>query len=259
MSLKGKSPADTYKDLLYVDNDNNGLNGTSRDVKSGNGVQSVAKISDRHFNLQPAENNTTLFTCKNKGGSDLLSVDSTNSYVKSNGTHVNTQYATFSVGASDSSGLSDDTHHSLPFQSGAYGSHPPTFGTGTDPATSFTTAEGNGTRASDLVPCLWYVTDNISIDSIKAIEGADTATGDTTRMHCYSFDFTSGSTSALTNGTLLAHNSDTSNSGSEQAYLSNFTIDSASVSSGKVIMAFFKSDSINSDYSVQMIVKYHIT
>ena len=91
------------------------------------------------------------------------------------------------------------------------------------------------------------------------MEGADASAGDTTRMHLFSYDFTSGSTSALTNGTLLAHNSDVTNAGSEQAYLSSWTVDSATVSSGKVILAFFRSDSINSDYSIKVIVKYHLT
>ena len=49
------------------------------------------------------------------------------------------------------------------------------------------------------------------------------------------------------------------NGGSEQPYLSTWTVDSAAVTSGKVILAFFKSDSINSDYSVQIKVKYHLT
>ena len=65
---------------------------------------------------------------------------------------------------------------------------------------------------------MWYVQDNISIDAVTSIEGADAATGDTTRMHLFSYDFTSGATSCLTNGTLLAHNSDVTNAGSEQPY-----------------------------------------
>ena len=106
---------------------------------------------------------------------------------------------------------------------------------------------------------MWYLPDAISIDSVTSIEGADTATGDTTRMHLFSYDFTSGSTSALTNGTLLAHNNDVTNAGSEQAYLSSWTVDSAAVASGKVVLAFFRSDSINSDYSISITVKYHLT
>ena len=78
-------------------------------------------------------------------------------------------------------------------------------------------------------------------------------------MHLFSYDFTSGSTSALTNGTLLAHNSDVTNAGYEQVYLSTWTVDSAAVASGKVILATFRSDSVNSDYSLNITVKYHLT
>ena len=106
---------------------------------------------------------------------------------------------------------------------------------------------------------LWYVPDNISIDSVTSIEGADDATGDTTRMHLMSYTFTSGSGSALTSGTLLAHNSDVTNAGNEQAYLSTWTVDSAAVTSGKVILATLRSDSVNSDYTINITVKYHIT
>ena len=49
------------------------------------------------------------------------------------------------------------------------------------------------------------------------------------------------------------------NAGSEQPYLSTWKVDSASVASGKVILAFFRSDSVNSDYSVSITVKYHLT
>ena len=106
---------------------------------------------------------------------------------------------------------------------------------------------------------LWYVPDAISIDGVYGIEAGSNASADTTRMHLISYTFTSGSTSALTSGTLLAHNSDVTNAGSEQAYLSTFTIDSASVAAGKVILAFFRSDGVNSDYSVSIRIKYHCT
>ena len=41
--------------------------------------------------------------------------------------------------------------------------------------------------------------------------------------------------------------------------LTSWTVDSAAVASGKVILAFFRSDSVNSDYSVNITVKYHLT
>ena len=262
MSLTGKSPADTYKDLLKVVNNNSGIDSTSRIIESGNGNDTALSLSDRSLIVNANTDNNKAFIVKNSSGAIKFNVDTTNNQVNALGHHVNTQYAEFSIGYTEAGAFAANTHQPLCFQHANYGlsiGGIPSFGTGTDPATTFTTAEGTSTRASDLVPCLWYVPDAISIDAVYGIEGADTATGDTTRMHLFSYTFTSGSTSALTSGTLLAHNSDVTNAGSEQAYLSTFTVDSASVAAGKVILAFFRSDSISSDYSLKIRIKYHLT
>ena len=263
MSLTNKTIANSYKDLLQMDNSNNGVDTTAKQVKDGEGTLSALFLFDDGASIRPVnDDSTSVFMVLSQDGSKIpLLVDTTNDLVKASGNIVNTQYATFSIGNTQSSYNSADTHHPIPFSNAVYGvsNLAPAFGTGTDPATTFTTADSNEERASDLVPCLWYVNDDISIDAIKSIEGADAATGDTTRMHLFSYDFTSGATSCLTNGTLLGHNSDVTNAGSEQPYLSTWTVDSAAVSAGKVILAFFKSDSINSDYSIQVTVKYHLT
>ena len=77
-------------------------------------------------------------------------------------------------------------------------------------------------------------------------------------MHLMSFTFNSGSTSALASGSVLAYNSDVTNAGSEQAYKSTWTVGSTDVDAGKVILAFVRSDSVNSDYSLNITVKYHL-
>jgi hypothetical protein len=263
MSLTGKTLADTYKDLLQVDNSNNGVDATTRRIRDGEGNQTAVSISDDIFGVQPVNDNTaTTFLVTNNSGTTLFDVNTTDSRVNALGNDVNTQYATFAIRSGGASAYLANTHHPLAFAGDNYNNALtgiPAFGTGTDPATSFTTADSNKQMATDIVPCLWYVMDDISIDSVISIEGADNATGDTTRMHLFSYDFTSGSTSALSNGTLLAHNNDVTNAGNEQAYTGSWTVDSAAVSSGKVILAFFRSDSINSDYSVQLTVKYHLT
>ena len=117
--------------------------------------------------------------------------------------------------------------------------------------------DGTNTDASLLVPFMWYVPDAITIDGVYSLEGMTTSSANVTRMHLYSFDFTSGSTSALTNGATLAYNTDVSNAGSEQAYLSTWVISSSSVTAGKVILAFFRMDTVADDPSVSITVKYH--
>jgi hypothetical protein len=263
MSLTGKTPADTYKDMLTIENNNSGVNGSTRIIKTGNGNESSLRISDRALKVKSVTDNTTALDVQNSSGTSKLIVDTTNDQVKALGHHVNTQYANFGIGNFDSLNFAANTHHPIPFVTNDVGGSGTqddiTFGTSTEPATTFTTANGTGQYASSLTGVIWYLPDAISIDGVYSIEGADSGSGDTTRMHLYSYTFTSGSTSALTSGTLLAHNDDVTNAGSEQAYLTTWTVDSASVSAGKVIVAFFRQDSTNSDYSLNITVKYHLT
>ncbi len=262
MALTGKTPSETYLDLLYVDNDNNGVSSTLKQVNSGGGSLSSAKLSDRSLEINSTTNNTTAFNVKNSSGSSRLLVDTTNDEVKALGAHVNTQYAYFGISSGVAANYVVDTHHPLPFvgnNNSVTLQDNITFGTGTDPATTFTTADGSTTDASLLVPLMWFVPDGISIDAVYSLEGLELNGTKTTRMHLFSYTFTSGSTSALTSGTLLAHNSDVTNAGSEQAYLSTWTVDSASVAANKVILAFFRIDSSTDNPSVSITVKYHLT
>ena len=260
MSLTGKTPKDTYKDLLYVDNSNTGLDHNARRIKSGSGTSSSLLVSNKNLKVSSAQNNTSAFLVVNQDNAEKFNVDTSNDQVKALGNHVNTQYAYFGMSPHDSSSILADRHVGVPFENNFGTSlYPLYIGTGTDPDTTFTTADSNNQRASTLSACMWYVPSNISIDAVYSVEGADAASGDTTRMHLMSYTFNSGSTSALADGTLLAHNDDVTNAGSEQAYLSTWTIDSSSVASGKVVLAFFRQDSINSDYSVNITIKYHLT
>ena len=173
-----------------------------------------------------------------------------------------TLYAHFGTDATNSGDWDADKHYPIPFFSNSLGTslqEDITFGTSTEPATTFTTADVTNTDSALLVPFMWYVPDNISIDGITSIEGKQTSATATTRMHLFSYTFTSGSTSALTSGTLIAHNSDVTNEGSEQVYLSTWTIDSASVAAGKVLLAFFRVDTATDDYSISITVKYHLS
>ena len=262
-SFTGKTFSNFYKNILGIDQaGNTGVDATTRTVQDGAGQDSAISLSDDVLRVQPQNDDTTgAMLVKNKGGSTVLSVDTTNKKVLIGAGQVaaNTQYAIFGVNYIDFSNIVGNTHYTIPFTGGG-GSiqNDVDFGTGTDPDDSFTTVNSDTQYASQIVPMMWRLPDNITIDSVTHIEGADAASGDTTRMHLKSFDFTSGSTSCLSNGALLAHNSDVTNAGSEQAYLSSWTVDSADVDAGKVILCFFRSDSVNSDYSITTTVKYHL-
>ena len=260
MSLVNQTFSARFKDLLVINTSNAGFDTNIDQVTSGNGNGSSLYLSTNNLKVQPTADSTTNSVIYDKDGNILFQVDSTNDTVKALGNHANTQYAYFGITSADSSAYAANTHYPVGFSyNGSLANSDVDFGTGTDPDDSFTTADSDTNYASQIVPLIWRIPDNISIDSVTHIEGADAATGDTTRMHLKSFDFTSGSTSCLANGTLLAHNSDVTNAGNEQAYLSTWTVDSASVTAGKVILCFFRCDSNSSDYSLNVVVKYHCT
>ena len=258
MSLSGKTIKNSYVDLLQLDNSNSGVPTSVTRIKDGHGNATSLMVSDDQVRVNPVNDDTSgALVVRSKSGSTVLSVDTINELVSASGNTVNTQYAYFTVVTTHFSSVLANNHYAVPFANGnnASTSQYINLGTGTDPATSFTTS----TDAHKLVPVMWYIADNITIDAVYSLEGADAATGDTTRMHLMSYDFTSGATNCLTNGTLLAHNSDVTNAGYEQPYLSTWTVDSSGVASGKVILATFESDSVNSDYSLSIKVKYHLT
>ena len=262
--LTGKTIASNYKSLLRVNDDTNGLDTVVEVITDGEGTPSAIRLSDDSLLVRPQNDDTTsTFGVIAKGGTSLLAVDSTNSLVKVNVNQdiANTQYAYFGANYTNISNSVANTHYPIPFMAASGGNtatNDVDFGTGTNPDGTFTTADTDTQYASQLVPMIWYVQDNIAIDAVTSIEGADAATGDTTRMHLMSFAFNSGSTSALTSGSVLADNSDVTNAGNEQAYKSTWSVGSTDVDAGAVILAFFRSDSVNSDYSLNITIKYHL-
>ncbi len=263
-TFTGKKFSSYYKNLLGINQATNaGTDSTTRAVQDGAGNSTAISLSDDQLRVSPINDNTTgTMLVKNNDGDNILAVDTTNSKVLIGASQIpaNINYVYFGVNASDSASLTANTHYPLPFQASAYSAAVLTtdFGTGTDPDDSFTTANTATQYASQIVPMIWLLPLNITISSVTSIEGADNASGDTTRMHLKSFDFTSGSTSCLANGTLLAHNSDVTNAGNEQAYRSTWTIDSANVDADQAILCFFRSDSVNSDYSITVNINYFV-
>ena len=264
-TFTGKTFSNFYKNLLGINQTTNtGVDATTRTVQDGAGNTTAISLSDDVFSVKPVTDNTTgTMLVKNQGGSNILAVDTTNSKVLAGASQVvvNTHYVYFGVNDSDSTGWEQNIHFPVPFIHGSFSAAAmdTEFGTGDDPDDSHTTASVDMQFAAQIVPFMWRIPGNITIDEIKHIEGADSATGDTTRMHLKSYDFTSGSTSCLTNGALLAHTTaDNVNDGNEQAYLKDWTLDTADVDSGKVVLCFFRKDGNNSDYALNVTIKYHI-
>ena len=264
-----------WKRLLQVNQSSNtGVDATTRSIQTGDGATSSMSFSDDVLKVQPQNDNTTgAFIVANKGGSSILATDTTNSKVLVGASQVaaNTQYAYFGVTGVDQyfSNALADTHYAVPFMSAyanfsvetvanyAMGSSTSSSFNDTNPASSLTIS----TTAASLITSYWYVMDDITIDAVKWLHAADTATGDDVAAHlmAYTVDTGNGSTSGdLSSGVVVADGATITNAGYEQIYYQSMTIQSANVDAGRIIMFTFASDTINSDYGINACVKYHI-
>ena len=267
MSLTGKTISSSYKSILRVNDNTNGVDTTLESVTDGEGTASSISISDDQLKVQPQNDNVAgTFAVANAGGSNIFSVNANDSpngvKVGTGQVYVNTQYAHFSASYLDAawSGGLANTHYAVPFNnttttSGVIANLG--LGTSTDPATSLTISDS----AMDIVQCYWYVPDNIYVEKVLWWSAGDAATGDTTRAHLMAYDVvtTAGGTSGdLSNGYGVAASSDVTNAGYEQAYYNEMTVSVPAIPSGKVALFTFRADSVNSDYTINATIKYYL-
>jgi len=261
MSFSGKTVANTFKDILQMDNSNSGIATSLKVVKDGAGNQSALFISDDAVKIKPEnDDTTTVFTVLDKDGDTKFVIDSTNDYVKALGHQVNTNIQDFFLVSSASEPSTGDQWTALGVGGGGR-THAPAdvYGaSGGTPSTSFTIA----TTADDMVCHYFYVPFNITIDSVHVWFGANGATGDDVKFSVMSYDVvtTAGSTSGDLSGGVenCASASAIAGAGYEQAYYQSLTVSTANVNSGKIIMGFVAQDGTNSDLSVKMQLVYHL-
>ena len=261
MSFIGRKPADTYKDILQIDNSNNGVSTALKQVKSGNGNGSSLHVSRDKLKNQPSQDSTESVVLYDADGNALFTIDTTNDLVKLGISQINanTQFASFGVSSADTvwATKTENTHTAVPFNSNGLSGAVVTFGTSTDPATTLTIA----TTADDLVNSFMVVPNNIVVDAVSFWAGANSASGDTLRCHLMSYDIvsTAGSTGGdLSSGVVVADGSDLVSAGYEQASYQSMTVQSSSVTAGKVLLFVFRQDSTSSDYSISASIKYHL-
>ena len=263
-SFTGKPMKDVYKDLLHTDNSNTGLSTTIKQIKCGDGDTTALYLSSQNAKIQPGADSTTNTVIYDASGNALITVDSTNDLVKLGiGQHTaNTQFKSFGLwDFSPSAG----EHHNLTTSPMITSASDGDFtgevngsawgGTGTNPATSLVVASA----ALELIPSLWLLPSDITIDSVQYVMASDAAS--TINLHVMSYSMNSGSGSTagdLSSGVVVADGSNITNAGYEQIYYQAMTVQSADVDAGKVIMFTFASDTVNSDYSISANIKYHV-
>ena len=257
--------------LQFGHSGNNGTPTATTNIQAGDGVATALNLSDDVLAVQPQNDNTTgTLLCKNSGGNNILSVDTTNSKVLVGASQVaaNTAYAHFAVSSSTTTslGMVADTHYAIPFGGSVFATTSASLAMGsstsssfndTNPATSLTISS----TAHEIVNTYWYVMDDITIDAVKWLHSADAATGEVTAGHllAYTVDIDNGSTGGdLSGRVVVADGANITNAGYEQIYYQSMTVQSADVDAGKVILFTFAADTVNSDYSVNATVKYHI-
>ena len=262
MSLTNKTIANSYKDVLQLDNGNNGITTSRKDVKSGDGTISSISLSDDSLRIVPQNEDTTAtFQVNAKGGTELLKVDSTNTAVKSLGQYVNTGTKQFSLSSKNAKPSSADTWTAISAMgTDTFNTAPIEMGTGSTPATTYDVSGGN--VAHNFVIHLWYVPFNIAIDSCNVWFASDAASGDVVKFSVMSYtistanDATGGDLSAGVENCVSP--ATVTSAGYEQAYYQALTISTANVDSGKAIMACVQQDGTNSDLTVNMQLVYHL-
>ena len=187
-TFTGKTFSSFYKNILGIDQSSNtGVDSAVRNVQDGAGNNSAIGISDDNLFVKPINDNTTeTLAVLTKDANAIFRVDTEYSKVLAGAsqTAVNTQYQTFGILGTLGTWSSAvaDTHYALPFAgmpgatttigSYAMGSSTSSSFNDTNPATSLTISA----TAMDIVTTYWYVMDDITIDAVKWLHGADTAT-----------------------------------------------------------------------------------
>ena len=257
-SLAGKSPSNTFKSLLKVADETNGVSASTSQIEDGEGTSTCVSISDDRFLIQPQDDDTTTtLQVSNKSGNNILAVDTTNDCVKVNATqtYANTQLLEFTAYRIVPVA---GRHYFVPCGGNSFAGHVAERdnGTGTDPDTTLDA----GTTTDELVTMRFYVPANITIDGVRFIVSTDTDTDTTINVHLYSFDMVNaGGTSDgdLSNGTLLANGQATSVDRNVIKTVS-CSIDSADVTSGKVLACFVENETNTDDINIRVQVLYHI-
>ena len=257
-SLAGKSPANTYKSLLKVADETNGVSDTISQIEDGEGTASSLSVTRSQLHVKGLADSTGTLQVKNTGGSSILKVDTSNSAVLVGSSLVNATTQLLTFNAYRIVPASAGTHYFVGLGSSEFQSHNVEFanGTGTDPSTT----KDAGTSTQYLVTFIYPVPYNITIDACKAYLSTHSDTDSTINVHLLSYDMVADGTTNdgnLSNGTVLADGQATAVDRSVLKTL-DMTIQSSSVTSGKVIACCVENVTNTDDIHVQVQVKYHI-
>ena len=258
-SKTGKTYSVTYPNDLTIDQSSGvGIDSTTRNIQDGLGQKTAGNLSDDVFLAQPQNDDTTgAMLVKNKGGSNILAVDTTNSDVKAGASQVNCLTLFKEMGLYEISPNAAGNHYPLIANTMMSDAESFTFdddwGNATDPPTSLDLS--GLTDPENAIAVYWYLEDNIELDVVRFMAITDTAA--TLNFHLFAYDLdVSTNLGDLSGG--VVHANGTVDAFSQTIKTGTFTLDTPNISANKVVIGFVENQTNTSDFSVSFNIKYHI-
>jgi hypothetical protein len=243
---------------------NTGVDTTTRNILTGDGSKTSISLSDDQLLIQPQVDNTTsTLDVKNQAGNSVLTVDTSNSKILAGVTQVsvNTHYKEFGMYQLD---VAQGSHHPLICNNMLIGNDSnesweaddSTLGSGANPATTLDlSADGTG---ANLAACLWYVEDNITIDTCRFIASCKNASARNLNFHLLSYTLdVSTNYGDLSAGAVVSDGTvSVSQTQVKVGTLSN--VGDVNIDATKVVICTVENVDSTDEVTCQIVVKYHI-
>ena len=256
-SFSDNTFASYFKRILqFGHSGNTGTPTALTNIQSGDGVASSMSASDDVLSVQPQNDDTTgTMLVKNASGSNILTVDTSNSKVLMGASQVPPTLFK-EMGIYEFSPNAAGYHYPLVanimVEDAAAFSYDDDWGNGTDPAT---TLDVSGlTNPENAVAVYWYLDNNITIDSVRYMTRANGSV--TLNFHLFSYRIdVSTHFGDLSIGTVHANASVSATTGVKTG---TFTLDEADIDVNKVVIGFVENVTSATDITVAFNIKYHI-
>ena len=92
MALTNKTIASTYGDILQVENNGSGRTASGTAIKDGLGQSTALTLGQNKAKVKPSSDSTDVFLVEASDGTNLLTVDTSNSAVKAGTTQSYVRY-----------------------------------------------------------------------------------------------------------------------------------------------------------------------
>jgi hypothetical protein len=253
-----------FKNIFAIDQASNiGVDSTTRKIQDGLGQNTSTSISDDVLSVQPVNDNTTgTFLVKDKGGSNILAVDTSTtaggSKVLAGASQVNTLTLFKEMGLYDFS-PSVGFHYPLIAQNllfttnSTYFAGDSDWGYATDPATTLDVSLL--TQQENAIAVYWYLENNITLDSVRFMATADGSV--TLNFHLFAYTLDEGSNHGDLSGGLVHANATVAATNST-IKTGTFSLDEADIDAGKIVIGFVENVTNTNDISCSFNIKYHI-